>query len=421
MGNPQFPIVTSTTTTSSGSVDLTALANALWPLLQARVVASFPGQQSTGPALPNQVLGLTAVVVAGGGAGVPGAPTAFRVTQQGDSTNANPNPTNDVITLGWALGSVGSAGATTSQEVWRGVNGAAKTLYATIAGNATTYTDNAATNAYSAQNINEQGGAPTNGTGPTTVYDYDIRGVNAAGPGAFTADCQFWFYMGGTLYAYNAAADLSGPNTVNYADTTLSPPTGTADMAVTLGGPGGYLQAPSYSPGTWIYGMECGAFNYLNLTCKPIDSTQQWSISIHSRGTVGDIGGPFLVLNLLNYGPAPVAGQWKTYKVPLVDLGFGVCNFTGSIAGGILTASGNVGCPMDSGGWITWAGQTTPTQIQATPSQSGAGTYGVSGTTSQASIAMQYRRSCCYKEQVKSNTGTTNNVFGVTDVYMSRL
>jgi hypothetical protein len=344
----------------------------------------------------------------------PPAVTGFRISQQGNFTNGGLNPTNNVITMVWNA----SAGAT-SYVVQRGVNGGAKSDYATL-GNVLTYTDSAATNAYSAQNIGEQGGAPTNGTGPTTVYDYDIIPVGPSGRGSAPADCQFWFYQDGTLYAFSSGADLSGPNTCNYADTTLSPPTGSADIAVTLGGVGGYIQPPSYSPGTWIYGMECGAFNYLNLTCKPIDSTQQWLISIHSRGTVGDIGGPFIVLNLLNYGPAPVAGQWKTYKVPLVDLGFGVCNFTGSITGGVLTASGNSGCPMDSGGWISWAGQTIPTQIQSTPSQSGAGTYGVSGTTSQASIAMQYHRSCCYKMQVKSNTGTAGSVFGITNVYMSR-
>jgi len=27
------------------------------------------------------------------------------------------------------------------------------------------------------------------------------------------------------------------------------------------------------------------------------------------------------VVNPLDYGPAPVVGQWTTYKIPLVDLG----------------------------------------------------------------------------------------------------
>ncbi|MDB6104061.1 MAG: hypothetical protein JWO52_4060 [Gammaproteobacteria bacterium] len=350
---------------------------------------------------------------------LPSAVTGFRISQQGDSTNSNTSPTNNIITMLWSA----AAGAT-SYVVQRGVNGGAKTDYA-ILGNVLTYTDTAATNAYSANNIFEQGGGtPNNGDGPTTVYDYDIIPVNAAGRGPAPADCQFWFYRGGTQYAVNAAADLSfgmNPSHCDYADTTLTPPTGTADIACTITGTGAGLQVPAYSPGTWIYGMECGAFNYFNVTCKPINSSQTWNFAYHSRGTVGDIGVPHIVLNLLSYGPAPVAGQWAKYTIPMVDLGFGVCNFTGSISGGVLTVVSPVGCPMDSGGWISWAGQTTPTQINNTPSQTGAGTYSVSGTTSQASIAMTYHRSNAYKWQVVTTMGANTNVFGVTDAYMSRV
>lgn len=354
-------------------------------------------------------------IITDGGGGAPPAVTGLRISQQGDSTNGSQNPTNNVITMVWNA----SAGAT-SYVVQRSVDHGSFSDYATL-GNVLTYTDTAATNAYSAQNIDEQGGAATNGTGPTTVYDYNIIPVNGAGRGLSPADCQFWFYKDGTLYAYNASADLSGPNTCNYSDTSLSPPTGTADIAVTLAGANGFIQAPSYSPGTWIYGMECGAFNYLYFTLLPINSSTQWILSFHSRGTPGDIGVPFIGLNVANYGPAPQAGVWATYKVPLNDLGFGICNITGSITGGTLTASGNSGCPMDSGGWLTWSGQTTPTQIQATPSQTGAGTYGVAGTTSQSSIAMTYHRSNAYKVNIKVNGGSAGQVFGVTNVYMARI
>jgi hypothetical protein len=357
----------------------------------------------------------SAIITDGAGGSVPSAVTGLRISQQGDSTNGNLNPTNNVITMVW-----NAASGATGYKVLRGVNGAAKTLYATL-GNVLTYTDNAATNAYSAQNIDETGSAPTNGTGPTTVYDYDITPFNGSGDGPTTTDCQFYFYMGGTLYAYSAGADLSGPNTANYADTTLSPPTGTADIALTLAGANGFLQAPSWSPGTWIYGMEGGAFNYLNFKVKPTVAAAQFLLSFHSRGTVGDIGQPFITLDISSYGPAPTSGVWGTYKVPLSPLGFGVATFTGSITGGTLTASGWSGCAMDSGGWITWSGQTTPTQIQATPSNTGNGTYGVAGTTSQGSIAMQYNRSNFYKINIKRNGGSTNEVFGVTDVYMSRI
>lgn len=356
-----------------------------------------------------------AIITDGAGGSLPSAPTGLRISQQGDSTNGNLNPTNNVITMVWSA----AAGAT-SYVVQRGVNGGAKSDYATL-GNVLTYTDSAATNAYSAQNIDETGSAPTNGTGPTTAYDYDIIPVNGSGRGPATADCQFWFYMGGTLYAYNASADLSGPNTANYADTTLSPPTGTADIALTLAGANGFLQAPSYSPGTWIYGMEGGGFKYLYFSIKPTVASTQFLLSFHSRGTPGDIGQPFITLDISSYGPAPTSGVWGNYKVPLNDLGFGTATFTGSITGGVMTASSWSGCPMDSGGWITWSGQTTPTQIQSTPSQTGNGTYGVAGTTSQGSIAMTYTRSNFYKINIKRQGGSNGEVFGITNVYMARI
>jgi hypothetical protein len=359
----------------------------------------------------------------GGGGTVPGAATNLQVTKQGDSTNGNVNPTNNVITIGWTPGAAGTGGATTSQQVWRGVNGGAKAFYATVSAAATSYTDTAATGAYYANNIGEQGNTPPfdNGTGPTNVYDYDVYGINAAGMSAPTTDCQFWWYQGGTLLAYSAGADLSGPNTANYSDTSLSPPTGTADIALTLAGANGFLQAPSWSPGTWIYGMEGGAFNYINFKVKPTVSAAQFLLSFHSRGTPGDIGPPFITLDISNYGPTPTSGVWGTYKVPLGPLGFGIATFTGSISGGTMTASGWSGCAMDSGGWIAWSGQTTPTQIQTTPSNTGNGTYGVAGTTSQSSIAMTYHRSNFYKINIKRNGGSAGEVFGVTDVYLSRV
>lgn len=57
MADPQFQFTTSTTTTV-GTVDLNALADALWPLLEARLMASFPGQKGTGSPLPNSPLNL---------------------------------------------------------------------------------------------------------------------------------------------------------------------------------------------------------------------------------------------------------------------------------------------------------------------------------------------------------------------------
>lgn len=346
---------------------------------------------------------------------VPPAVTGFRISKQGDSTNGNQSATNNVITSVWNA----SAGAT-SYVVRRGSDGGAKSDYATL-GNVLTYTDNAATNAYSAQNIGEQSGGNNGGDGPTTVYDYDIIPVNAAGRGAASADCQMWCYVDGTQYCMFSGSDLSfGMSSVDFADTTLSPPTGSADIKCTITGVGAGFQPPTFSPGTWTYGAEVGAFNYLNVTCKPINSSQAWNIACLSRGPPGDVF-PHILLNLLNYGPAPQAGVWATYKIPLADFGFGVCNFTGSISGGVLAVSSPSGSPMDCVGWISGANIATPTWISATPGQSGAGNYTVTGQSSAASSAMVYHRSNFYKFQIVTQSGVNGDAFGVANIYFSRV
>lgn len=181
MANPQFPIVTTTTTTSSGEVDLAALADALWPLLEPRVVASFPGQKSTGPALPNQVTGLTAVVVGGGGITVPQAPTIGTATRGNASASVT-------FTANGNGGSAITGFTATSTPGGFTTSGASSPLNVTGLANGTSYTFTVhATNAIG----NSAESAASNSVTPATVPGAPTIGTATAGAGsasvAFTA------------------------------------------------------------------------------------------------------------------------------------------------------------------------------------------------------------------------------------------
>lgn len=105
-------------------LDLAALADALWPLLESRIVASFPGQKGTGSPLPSPPLNLTAG-----------------------------SPTTSTISLNW-LAPIGGA---LSYNVYRsgGLIASGVTLL--------TYTDS--------------------GLVANTSYSYYVTGVNALGEG----------------------------------------------------------------------------------------------------------------------------------------------------------------------------------------------------------------------------------------------
>jgi hypothetical protein len=55
----------------------------------------------------------------------------------------------------------------------------------------------------------------------------------------------------------------------------------------------------------------------LTFALKPTVANQKWNVYFVKVGDV-PVG---IYLNVSNYGPAPVVGQWATYTVPLSDLG----------------------------------------------------------------------------------------------------
>jgi hypothetical protein len=123
-----------------------------------------------------------------------------------------------------------------------------------------------------------------------------------------------WGYFGGQ---WNWAGDFTGAGTtVNYHHATTSGLHGhTQDIQLTTSGAGV----------AWPYWLPYFAANYklpnpgytkLLISIKPTVTGQAFGIHMER---VGDQ--PLPSIELMNYGPASVAGVWASYSVPLKDLG----------------------------------------------------------------------------------------------------
>lgn len=104
---------------------------------------------------------------------------------------------------------------------------------------------------------------------------------------------------------FSWGGDYSWGVTLDYKDTSGIPLQGPYDIAVT--GIGGF------QPFATNYDFDPSPYKYLVFSLKPTLANQQWQSGFYK---VGDIA-TGVILNVLNYGPAPVVGQWTTYKIPL--------------------------------------------------------------------------------------------------------
>jgi len=117
-----------------------------------------------------------------------------------------------------------------------------------------------------------------------------------------------WVYYNGV---FNWPGDYSFAASVNYSDTSGGPMSGPHDIKVTTGAWGGWL------PYALNWNFNSAPYTKLTFALKPTIANQKWHVYFVK---VGDI--PVGVsVDASNYGPAPVAGQWATYTVPLADLG----------------------------------------------------------------------------------------------------
>ncbi|MDB6102961.1 MAG: hypothetical protein JWO52_2960 [Gammaproteobacteria bacterium] len=135
--------------------------------------------------------------------------------------------------------------------------------------------------------------------------------VGAAGSGSVppppvpppgSSGAQLWVYQNGTFYW---PGDYSWGVKVNYKDTAGGPKSGPFDISVT--GIGGF------QPFATNYDLDVSPYKYLIFSLKPTIANQQWASAFYQIGDVAT----GVKLNVLNYGPAPVVGQWTTYKIPL--------------------------------------------------------------------------------------------------------
>jgi len=142
-----------------------------------------------------------------------------------------------------------------------------------------------------------------NATASTTVT------VGASSTPVTPPSGAFWVYYNGK---FNWGGDFDFVLKSDYADTSGGPLSGSYDIENTTTSPyGGWL------PYAQNFDFNSAGYTKLTFALKPTVANQQWQVYFVKVGDV-PVG---IYLNVLDYGPAPVVGQWTTYTVPLKDLG----------------------------------------------------------------------------------------------------
>ncbi|MFL6604086.1 MAG: Calx-beta domain-containing protein [Steroidobacteraceae bacterium] len=126
--------------------------------------------------------------------------------------------------------------------------------------------------------------------------------INGSGSSSGSGSSVFQIFHNGV---FSWGGDYSWGVTIDYKDTAGIPLQGPYDIAVT--GIGGF------QPFATNYDFDPSPYKYLVFSLKPTLPNQQFQSGFYK---VGDIA-TGVILNVLNYGPAPVIGQWTTYKIPL--------------------------------------------------------------------------------------------------------
>jgi len=317
------------------------------------------------------------------GSGGPSAVSNLQLINQGGASNDS-NPATNIQQISWTKATAG-ANPISYYRIYR--NG---TAYATTT--ALTYTDKAATNS------NDPTWAKA-----ATIYSYNVSAVDSAGTeGPKAAQMSVYSYQNGKSNWGND--DLSfGSITQNYSSTAGNPQGGTYDISVAY--VAGGFQPTAHSPQAPLWDLEIGAFNYFVVDINPGPVVHNnMTFGTVSRVPPGDVYGWHPGVNVFDYGPAPKANTWATYKIPLSIVAMGACQFTGSISGSTLTVTGIVsGQPLvDAGGFVTGPGVPAGTYIVAYGQHSAIGTFtlagpGVNGNLKVASTTLTYQRTSLYK------------------------
>ena len=246
-----------------------------------------------------------------------------------------------------------------------------------------------------------------------TIYAYAVSAVDSQGSeGPRTTQAAFDVYYNGT---FSWDGDYSYACSINYQDTAGGPESGPYDMKVNVNSAYGGIQ-PYAGNVVPLWDLEAGAFGYFSVDLKPTVNNQVWHLSMISRLPPGDVY-PWSSVNITDYGPAPVAGKWATYKIPLSALTIGKTNFEGSISGNQLTVTSIAsGVGVDAGGFVTGNGVTPGTYITGHNAKGGPGTYTVSPSQWVSSTSMTEQRTGVYKFDISDQTGLYNNTYYVDNV-----
>lgn len=177
----------------------------------------------------------------------------------------------------------------------------------------------------------------THGVSPTSTTTYTLAcngaGGNAQDSATVTVNATQSPPASGTSWVYyNGVFDWPGDYSYeavpNYSDTSGAPLSGGHDIKVTLTSAwGGWL------PYAQNWSFNSAGYTKLTFALKPTVANQSWQVFFVKVGDV-PVG---IYVDPTKYGPAPVAGQWNTYTIPLSDLGvlgttiykFGIADQTG--------------------------------------------------------------------------------------------
>jgi hypothetical protein len=351
---------------------------------------------SAGAAVGNP--GSASVSITGSGAAGSGGPSAVSNLQlinqggPGDAMHSSAASLTNYQKISWSAASPGG-NPIASYNIYR--NGV---LYANTT--ALSYADTDATNSNSPTWVKN-----------ATVYSYNVAAVDTKGTvGPQAAQMSVYGYRNGV--SNWGDADLSyGGAVPNYASTAGSPLGGSHDIAVLFPGEGGFLPVAD-APQAPTWDLEIGAFKYFVVDVNPGPTANyQAPVTLRTRLPPGDIYGWAAWPNIWDYGPAPKANTWATYKIPLSVFNMGIGHFTGSISGTKLTVTAVSSGVVDAGAFVTGPGVPAGTYIVAYGQQASIGTFtvagpGISSSTSVPSTQMTYQRTSLYKLGIQPNTGT---------------
>jgi hypothetical protein len=135
------------------------------------------------------------------------------------------------------------------------------------------------------------------------------RAAATVGAQASPETQPFWVYRNGR---FNWQGDYSFQAQIDYRDTQGVSPGHRFDIAVKIVGKWGGFQP--YAPGSHF---DVSRYKYLIYSLKPTAAGQVFATGFAAENDVAD-GKPVTVSGP-PYGPAPVAGQWGTYKIPLSE------------------------------------------------------------------------------------------------------